>query len=264
MSNTRQAFTLIELLVVIAIIAILAAILFPVFAQAREKARSASCLSNLRQYALATLAYVQDYDETFPQSVYSMDHAILVPGTGDRVFTVYDATMPYVKNVDIMVCPSHRPGIDFVAILQSLGLNGSGNFRYSSYALNFAVFQDPAVPPGLFNNDPVVSLGAIGEPANTTMFYDSTYIPPGGTQVDPICRVPTCPFCWDNFPAHPRHSDGFNVNFVDGHAKYYQRRGNIPGTSPAGSGGDAPPSTQVPTYTLPCDLSGIPGGTADT
>jgi prepilin-type N-terminal cleavage/methylation domain-containing protein/prepilin-type processing-associated H-X9-DG protein len=264
MPRTRQAFTLIELLVVIAIIAILAAILFPVFAQAREKARAASCLSNLRQYALATLAYVQDYDETSPQSVYSMDHAILVPGTGDRVFTVYDATLPYVKNVDIMVCPSHRPGIDFVAILQSLGLNGSGNFRYSSYALNFGVFQDPAVPPGLFSKDPVVSLEAIGEPANTTMFYDGTYVPLGGTQVDPLCRVPTCPFCWDNFPAHPRHSDGFNVNFVDGHAKYYQRHGNIPGTSPAGSGGDAPPSTSVPTYTLPCDLSGIPGGTADT
>ncbi|MEJ5250436.1 MAG: DUF1559 domain-containing protein [Chthonomonadetes bacterium] len=257
MSRLRFAFTLIELLVVIAIIAILAAILFPVFAQAREKARSASCLSNLRQYALATLAYVQDYDETFPQSVYSMDRAILMPGTGDRVFTAYDATMPYVKNVDIMVCPSHRPGIDFVAILQTLGLRGSGNFRYSSYALNFAVFQDPALPPGLFDADPVVSLGAIGEPANTTMFYDSTFVPFGGTPIDPICRAPSGPFGWDNFPAHPRHSDGFNVNFVDGHAKYYSRRGNIPGTSLTSSG-------TVPTYTLPCDLSGIPGGTPDT
>ncbi|MGQ9539983.1 MAG: DUF1559 family PulG-like putative transporter [Armatimonadota bacterium] len=257
MFRLRSAFTLIELLVVIAIIAILAAILLPVFAQAREKARSASCLSNLRQYALATLAYVQDYDETFPQSVYSMDHAILLPGSGDRVFTVYDATMPYVKNIDIMVCPSHRPGIDFLAILQTLGLRGSGSFRYSSYAMNFAVFQDPALPPGLFEEDPVVSLGAIGEPANTTMFYDGTFVPLGGAQVDPICPAPSAPFAWDNFPAHPRHSDGFNVNFVDGHAKYYPRRGNIPGTSPTSSG-------PVPTYTLPCDLSGIPGGKANT
>ncbi len=68
--NRRRAFTLIELLVVIAIIAILAAILFPVFAQAREKARQTSCLSNHKQYALATLMYVQDYDETFPFSAY--------------------------------------------------------------------------------------------------------------------------------------------------------------------------------------------------
>ncbi|MEP6756569.1 MAG: DUF1559 domain-containing protein, partial [Chthonomonadales bacterium] len=66
MKNVRRGFTLIELLVVIAIIAILAAILFPVFAKAREAARKATCLSNLKQIGLATLMYVQDYDEQFP------------------------------------------------------------------------------------------------------------------------------------------------------------------------------------------------------
>jgi prepilin-type N-terminal cleavage/methylation domain-containing protein/prepilin-type processing-associated H-X9-DG protein len=258
----RRAFTLIELLVVIAIIAILAAILFPVFAQARESARKASCLSNLRQFATATLMYVQDYDELFPQSAYSMDAAILIPGTGQRVFTVYDATMPYMKNIEILVCPSQRPGIDFAGppptgILGSIGLRGSGNFRYSSYAMNFALFQDPAIPPGLFDNDPVVALAAISQPVNTTMFFDSRYIRPTDPHVDPICPRPTGVFEWYNFPGDPRHSDGFNVNFVDGHSKYFSRRGVIEGTSPSGG-------RLVPTYTLPCDLSGIPDGVPNT
>ena len=66
----KKAFTLIELLVVIAIIAILAAILFPVFAQAREKARQTSCLSNLKQIGLGLMMYTQDYDETYPMNLF--------------------------------------------------------------------------------------------------------------------------------------------------------------------------------------------------
>jgi prepilin-type N-terminal cleavage/methylation domain-containing protein len=250
----RSAFTLIELLVVIAIIAILAAILFPVFAQAREAARQTSCLSNTKQFAVATIMYVQDYDEMMPQSVYSMDAAILLPGSGNRVFTVYDAVLPYMKNTEILICPSNRPGIDFPGIMAPLGLRGSGNFRFSSYALNFALFQDPALPPGLFQDDPVVSLAAVEDVVNTTMFYDSTYVLPGGRLPDPSCPNPTGPFGWDNFPGAPRHKDGMCVNFVDGHSKWFPRRGTIPGTSNGG----------VPTYTLPCDLSGIPGGTPNT
>ena len=90
----RWGFTLIELLVVIAIIAILAAILFPVFSRAREKARQASCLSNLRQSALAVGQYVQDYDETFPMSVYwavNQSNQLCVT-------TVLSVIEPYVKN----------------------------------------------------------------------------------------------------------------------------------------------------------------------
>jgi prepilin-type N-terminal cleavage/methylation domain-containing protein/prepilin-type processing-associated H-X9-DG protein len=254
-SNHRRGFTLIELLVVIAVIAILAAILFPVFAQAREKARAAACLSNLKQFAHATLMYIQDYDETFPQSVYSQDGPILLPGTRHRVFTVYDATLPYVKNIDVMVCPSHRPGIDFNAIVASVGLQGSGNFRFSSYALNFALFQDPALPPGLLAEDPVVPLAAISEPVNTTMFYDALYTT---APLDHLgIRIPAGVFGWENFPSDSRHSDGLNVSFVDGHVKFHSKRGTIPGTSTDGA-------RQVPTYTLPWDLSGIPGGRANT
>ncbi|HSV75382.1 MAG TPA: DUF1559 domain-containing protein [Chthonomonadales bacterium] len=253
-SRERQAFTLIELLVAIAIIAILAAILFPVFAQAREKARAASCLSNTKQFALSTLMYVQDYDETFPQSAYSLDNPVLVPGSGDRVFTVFEAVAPYMRNTGILVCPSHRPGIDFTAILQAIGLRSAGAFRYASYAMNFAVFQDPSIPPGLSGADPCLTLAEVGEPANTTMFYDSKYTPWGGAPAYPDCPVPPGVFDWVNFAADARHSDGFNVSFVDGHAKWHSRRSAIPGVSRNG----------VQTYWLPCDMSGVPGGLADT
>src|ERR671915_2414483 len=89
----RAGFTLIELLVVIAIIAILAAILFPVFAQAREKARQSACLSNTKQLGSAVMMYTQDYDETFALNLY-----LLNPSNG-TVFSFYDAHLPYTKNV---------------------------------------------------------------------------------------------------------------------------------------------------------------------
>ncbi len=101
----RKAFTLIELLVVIAIIAILAAILFPVFAQAREKARQASCLSNTKQMGLAMLMYAQDSDETFViMPVYEVIGGVLQPGWSSKL-------EPYMKAVGILRCPSDD-GID--------------------------------------------------------------------------------------------------------------------------------------------------------
>ncbi|MCX7600047.1 MAG: DUF1559 domain-containing protein, partial [Armatimonadetes bacterium] len=97
-----KGFTLIELLVVIAIIAILAAILFPVFARAREKARQASCLSNLKQMALAALAYVQDYDEGFPT------HPSVCGNWGNTGLALqwFEQLQPYSKNNDMYKYPS--------------------------------------------------------------------------------------------------------------------------------------------------------------
>jgi len=100
----RRGFTLIELLVVIAIIAILAAILFPVFAKAREKARQASCQSNLKQLGLGFLSYSSDYDESFPDGRNGANCDASLRTGGVAIHTIY----PYVKNSQIYLCPS-RP-----------------------------------------------------------------------------------------------------------------------------------------------------------
>src|SRR5215211_4946412 len=98
MNRRPKGFTLIELLVVIAIIAILAAILFPVFAQAREKARAASCASNVKNLGLAVLLYTQDYDEQLPLAAYARSESEFV--------TWHDLADPYVRNKAIWLCPS--------------------------------------------------------------------------------------------------------------------------------------------------------------
>jgi prepilin-type N-terminal cleavage/methylation domain-containing protein/prepilin-type processing-associated H-X9-DG protein len=103
MQGTKRAFTLIELLVVIAIIAILAAILFPVFAQAREKARQASCLSNLKQLGLGLMMYSQDYDEIMP-TAFALNGAI--NGGGVNEVPYEHQLIPYLKNDQISGCPS--------------------------------------------------------------------------------------------------------------------------------------------------------------
>lgn len=138
-SRSLRGFTLIELLVVIAIIAILAAILFPVFAQAREKARGISCLSNMKQIGTATVMYVQDYDETFPMNLYFG----FTPAP--CVFTAWAAVQPYQRNAQIFTCPSNPTAMDFPPMMSTIGMPppcpSSPNLKYISYMPNFALLD---------------------------------------------------------------------------------------------------------------------------
>jgi len=105
---SRRGFTLIELLVVIAIIAILAAILFPVFAKAREKARQSSCLSNVKQIGLGVLQYAQDYDEKLPNKWWWFVHTPTGYTTSTNYLTWPEVVMPYIKNDQVWQCPSKQ------------------------------------------------------------------------------------------------------------------------------------------------------------
>lgn len=113
----RKAFTLIELLVVIAIIAILAAILFPVFARARENARRASCQSNLKQIGLGILQYAQDYDEKMPRAYYGYPDTSGTPAGNDIIgdYKWMDVVQPYAKSVQVFNCPATRSPMAVIA-----------------------------------------------------------------------------------------------------------------------------------------------------
>ncbi|MEJ5253705.1 MAG: DUF1559 domain-containing protein [Chthonomonadetes bacterium] len=252
-----NGFTLIELLVVIAIIAILAAILFPVFAQARESARQTSCTSNQKQLALGVLMYAQDYDETFPMSAYLAN-----PTT---VIAVYDMVAPYLKNTQIFVCPSYNPGIDWQSRLAGLGLTYGGTFRYTGYVPNLGLFGE-SFCPYLPKRTPPASLGGLPQPAETIMFFDG-YL----KQLSSVGQME-----FYSFLGYARHKEGLVLNFADGHAKWFRYNG-IPtgGATPAGSlrptyyswrsteplrnneaALEAAPSTRQDPYN---DLHGVPG-----
>jgi prepilin-type N-terminal cleavage/methylation domain-containing protein/prepilin-type processing-associated H-X9-DG protein len=197
----RRGFTLIELLVVIAIIAILAAILFPVFAQARESARKTSCLSNTKQIAAAVMMYLQDYDEYFALNLYLMN-----PSTG-QVFTFYDAHLPYTKNVGIITCPSKPQSQDWPLFLQTCGypFRSAGNFQYFSYNGNYCVFQhgrDNALFGGVGKARPERHLASVPRPAETDVFFDGTLL------------------CNFDSPIDPRHQEGLNAAYADGHSRF--------------------------------------------
>jgi prepilin-type N-terminal cleavage/methylation domain-containing protein/prepilin-type processing-associated H-X9-DG protein len=231
----RRGFTLIELLVVIAIIAILAAILFPVFARAREKARQSSCLSNVKQISLGAMMYTQDYDETYPPGLVGS------PGAGPGPVSQsaswfsdskmhFDIIYPYVMNVQVFECPS----------------GGGGSLYSLNYGFNVNICPD------VRTGGSPVKMATVKAPANVFMCLDAgPYRVGPGYITRPTYSYWYVPGTWDE-SADPdatgfhssgdlsgfarsdymsgRHNQGINIGFADGHAKWMSGqyvRGNL-------------------------------------
>jgi prepilin-type N-terminal cleavage/methylation domain-containing protein/prepilin-type processing-associated H-X9-DG protein len=210
----RSGFTLIELLVVIAIIAILAAILFPVFAKAREKARQSSCLSNEKQIALAVLGYAQDNDESLP-GTYKYQMGLPAAGTANLTYWD-DMIVPYVKSTQIFICPS---------------LTATHTAHVTSSGITSISYWTPDAGYCAMANAGI-ALGQITQPANTIIFCDA---PNWG---NPEWYCATGVYTWCNGTANdyvgwitnyasskptsggPPHNGGRNFGFADGHCKW--------------------------------------------
>jgi prepilin-type N-terminal cleavage/methylation domain-containing protein/prepilin-type processing-associated H-X9-DG protein len=211
----HRGFTLIELLVVIAIIAILAAILFPVFAQAREQARKTQCVNNMKQAGLGVQMYIQDYDETYPMSVYRARNT----QNQECAYTMLSAIEPYIKNKDIYECPSARKAMDLDAFWREYGLPGGdcGRFQWLSYVANFALFEDgPANTITGATNQPPIKQPELEYVSETAAYLDGHLTK----------RVGPCDLF--NSPVEGRHSETVSVAYADGHAKSLKvRQANI-------------------------------------
>lgn len=217
MRRPKYAFTLIELLVVIAIISIIAAILFPVFAQAREKARETTCISNLRQIGLGVRAYIQDYDETFP--IFQAYNAVSGGAPGQPGHKgVEDEIAPYIKSTDIFKCPDDAGGAPASGIKGTYfeAFGSSYRFTKSCYtlvpgkegSLEDDIMVDPQPTQVIIVRDSMYET-----PATTRIMRDEMF-PWFSSQMDPTSKYGYGPWYmqW-----HPR---GGGMVFADGHSKF--------------------------------------------
>ncbi|MFN3650143.1 MAG: DUF1559 domain-containing protein [Armatimonadota bacterium] len=226
----RRGFTLIELLVVIAIIAILAAILFPVFAQAREKARAASCTSNLKQIMTGVKMYSQDYDEQSMEYLWYQ-----VPG--GVWHTWMEMVNPYVKNTGVFMCPS-APKDRSAYVTSCADAPASvpstyvwpGWARYTYYnwsgTVMFAGFPTPRASLCVADWEKCVGAEFVEHPAESAFLIEGYFISyntnPTVAQFGSAC---TTGYSGNNDPKFYRHNGGMNIAFCDGHVKWtkYER-----------------------------------------
>jgi prepilin-type N-terminal cleavage/methylation domain-containing protein/prepilin-type processing-associated H-X9-DG protein len=206
--HSRKGFTLIELLVVIAIIAILAAILFPVFAQAREKARAAACLSNTKQIATGFAMYTQDYDERTPGGCFAnwgcpFDENFRTPGAN---FTALFPLIPYIKSDAIFVCPSFT-GWNRADARPTKGSYGAIRTT-TAEGRSLAEFDQPANLVGYIDArfgwiDDLVGYYVHCRIARPCVNYTSSDCTSCNTSINTA---------W--------HNEGVNAVYIDGHAKW--------------------------------------------
>lgn len=228
-SSLRRAFTLIELLVVIAIIGILAAILFPVFARARENARRANCQSNLKQIGLGFAQYTQDYDELLPLVADGSNGngrlAVWNPYSGfsptNTRFDMGQSTlMPYVKSTQIWVCPS----------------DSTGRTNGDSYASNSCAYG----PLDADFRRPGKSLAAFENTASWMLLSEERASVASGTTDDGYQSLVA------NNQLSDRHLDGSNLAFLDGHVKWYRPEKAFADGYQIGATGPAIPGSTCP------------------
>ena len=212
MRARHKGFTLIELLVVIAIIAILAAILFPVYAKMKEKARQTHCLSNMRQISLAYSTYLDDYDGMWPSCHYAA-HLLLLD--------------PYIKNRDLWVCPSFpKPGYYSVRGYHINGTSGVVGQISNTYVVNNDV-------TGGGWDTPRRSISRLKTPSTLVLLSDACE-KPGDSAFTEAAVYPTAypqmatGWCRHIVPnshsrLHPYHNSGANFVYADGHVKWQKQ-----------------------------------------
>jgi prepilin-type N-terminal cleavage/methylation domain-containing protein len=222
----RLGFTLIELLVVIAIIAILAAILFPVFAQARERARAISCLSNTKQLGLSEMMYVQDYDEVFWSCPWPGGGQANVGNPADGGTTFWsDLLMPYIKNTGLFSCPSNSDTLMGTAnyFPPAVPQDSTHYYRVAyGYGENGPHGDQFRGPYGLAELQKPAQIALLGDAITAWNFLNCQPDPDKAS--NPVGSRGS--FYWTRgingwaFYGKPRHFDGINFIFADGHSKF--------------------------------------------